>query len=67
MTLFFPLFKKEGTDEIIGIGNAEIVQFTIFNRWGNIVFQTNDYQNDWNGKDKQGKELSEGVYSYVFI
>lgn len=35
------------------------VQLTIFNRWGNEVFQTKDYKNDWNGKD-----VVSGVYFF---
>ena len=38
---------------------------TILNRWGNIVFITDDYQNDWKGKDLTGKDLTEGVYTYL--
>lgn len=32
----------------------------VFNRWGKLVFETNDYQNDWNGDN-----LTEGTYFYV--
>ena len=39
---------------------------TILNRWGNIVFSTSNYQNDWNGKDQQGIDLTEGVYTVIF-
>ena len=38
---------------------------TILNRWGEIVFSTNNYQNDWNGRDLSGALLTEGVYTYV--
>ena len=31
----------------------------IWNRWGTLVFEQKNYQNDWNGND-----LSEGVYFY---
>jgi gliding motility-associated-like protein len=33
---------------------------TIFNRWGNQIFKTDDYKNDW-----PVNEISEGVYFYV--
>lgn len=36
----------------------------ILNRWGVPVFESTDYQNDWDGTSK-GKELSNGVYFYV--
>ena len=35
-------------------------KLVVFNRWGNVVYQSDDYQNDWDG----GK-LSDGVYYYV--
>lgn len=39
---------------------------TIYNRWGNIVFEDPNYLNNWNGTDPNGGELSEGTYYYVF-
>jgi gliding motility-associated-like protein len=33
----------------------------IFNRWGNIVFESDDYKNNWDAKD-----ASEGTYFYTF-
>lgn len=41
------------------------VDFKVFNQWGNLVFSTNNPALEWNGKDQQGKELSEGTYFYV--
>jgi gliding motility-associated-like protein len=38
---------------------------TIINRWGNIVLQTDNYQNDWNGDDLNGFRLLDGVYTYI--
>lgn len=35
-------------------------KLTIFNRWGRIVYESNDYKNDWDG----GK-LPDGTYFYV--
>ncbi|MDX2359846.1 MAG: gliding motility-associated C-terminal domain-containing protein [Crocinitomicaceae bacterium] len=41
------------------------VQLQIFNRWGNVVFETENYQNDWDGKDMAGHELVDGTYFYT--
>lgn len=41
------------------------VDFQVFNRWGNLVFSTSEPALNWNGKDSQNKDLSEGTYLYV--
>jgi gliding motility-associated-like protein len=58
----------DGTNDALIITNWEDydkVSLTIFNRWGNIVYENNDYKNDWTGFDKGGKLLTEGVYFYL--
>ncbi|MFN5652158.1 MAG: gliding motility-associated C-terminal domain-containing protein, partial [Flavobacteriia bacterium] len=41
------------------------VSIQIFNRWGNLIYDNDNYQNDWNGTDMSGKALEEGVYFYT--
>jgi len=38
----------------------ESSDLTIFNRWGRVVYHSNDYQNNWDGGG-----LSDGTYFYV--
>lgn len=40
--------------------------FTIYNRWGEIVFETNNIQECWNGFSR-GTLQNSGVYTYFFI
>ena len=35
-------------------------QLVIFNRWGRIIYENSDYQNDWNGNS-----CPDGVYYYI--
>lgn len=37
----------------------------IFNRWGQKVYEADDYQNDWGGNDSNGNELTGDTYFYV--
>ena len=42
----------------------------IFNRWGNLVFETDGYKNEWNGTTMfgltvGGNDLPEGTYFYI--
>lgn len=43
------------------------IQLSIYNRWGQLVFQTTDPDINWDGKDHftSKKECSEGVYYYT--
>lgn len=40
-------------------------QLTIFNRWGDIIFEAQPYQNDWSGQQQNGQRLPEGTYYYL--
>ena len=52
------------TFEIKGLKSN--TQVTIIDRWGIVVFETDNYNNDWGGKDRSGKDLKDGVYTYIF-
>jgi gliding motility-associated-like protein len=45
---------------IIGVDNAKLV---IWNRWGSIIYENDNYKNDWTGTYK-GDELPVGTYWY---
>jgi gliding motility-associated-like protein len=40
------------------------IDFKVFNRWGNLVFETSDKQINWDGTNLRGQNLSEGIYYY---
>jgi gliding motility-associated-like protein len=59
-------FNNDGVNDFLIIeGLMPQTSLTILNRWGEIVFSTNNYQNDWNGRDQNGTPLTEGVYAYL--
>jgi gliding motility-associated-like protein len=51
--------------------NFKVSEFTgkafliIFNRWGNEEYRSENYLNDWNGRNNKGKELPEDTYFYI--
>jgi gliding motility-associated-like protein len=50
---------------IHGINAYPNNQLVIFNRWGNEVYSADGYNNTWNGKNKEGKDLPDGTYFVV--
>lgn len=50
--------------KIIRRGLATLNNFRIFNRWGNVVFETTDINKGWNGEYK-GVPQPVGVYVYM--
>jgi gliding motility-associated-like protein len=39
--------------------------FTVFNRWGNVVYDRLNYKNDWVGDNSTGEELPNGTYFVI--
>ncbi|MDP3558394.1 MAG: gliding motility-associated C-terminal domain-containing protein, partial [Bacteroidota bacterium] len=50
---------------IKGIESLGLVQLTVFNRWGNIVYENREYKNNWNGMSMDANELSDDTYYFV--
>lgn len=49
------------------IVNGSVKKVTIYNRWGNIVFISDDSFHGWNGNNKNNQPCSDGVYYYNVI
>jgi gliding motility-associated-like protein len=69
-TLFVPsIFSPNGTgpkrNEQLCVLNDCIteLEFAVYNRWGQLIFETKDPQQCWDGT-KDGRELPTGVYTY---
>ena len=59
--------NSDGINDFFEIENLpENTEVIILNRWGNLVYSSVNYQNNWDGKDTSGKELADGVYTYKF-
>ncbi|MFQ5447742.1 MAG: gliding motility-associated C-terminal domain-containing protein, partial [Saprospiraceae bacterium] len=43
----------------------ESIDLLVFNRWGQLVFQTKDPNINWNGQNLRGKSLPSGTYFYT--
>ncbi len=53
---------------IQGVSRFRTAEVTITNRWGNVVFRSDNFQNTngWDGRDmKTGQMVSDGTYFYI--
>lgn len=60
--------NNDGINDEIAFTNIEGIQsfnFTVYNRWGNLVYWSDDFQQSFEGNDNAGKTLSDGVYYYI--
>lgn len=46
-------------------GFADCTRLTLYNRWGNEVFDSREFPVAWNGKTASGNALTDGVYFYI--
>jgi gliding motility-associated-like protein len=53
---------KDGNETffIVGLERYSGVELMVYNRWGNLVYESSNYKNDWKAAD-----LNEGSYWYV--
>ena len=73
-TIVMPnVFTPNTSDDINGIFHPVYMdgvteaQTTILNRWGNVIYETNDQNINWDGLDKNGKEVEEGTYFWKMV
>lgn len=64
------IFTPAGnTDQIfkpvIVYPDLDSYRMVIVNRWGEILFETNNPEDGWTGGDQNGKQAPQGVYAYV--
>ena len=67
-TAFTP--NGDGNNETFGIVGEGIsdeeFRMEIYNRWGNLVFETNEISEEWNGRwNNTGEVAQNGTYTYV--
>ena len=63
----------DGTNDKFIIQNAQgkQVSLEVYNRWGNRVYKSVDYKNDWGGEVTEGffigRDIPDGTYYYIII
>lgn len=74
ISVYFPIPSgitpnNDGVNDYFEIDNVENLpgnSLVVYNRQGNIVYKASPYENKWNGKSANGKDLPDGIYYYIF-
>jgi gliding motility-associated-like protein len=63
--LFTP--NGDGINDLFLVSAEGITQFEIqfFDRWGDLVFNSKSIDVSWDGKNSNGRKVSDGVYYYI--
>lgn len=56
--------NNDGDNENFDLTGFEVINFKVFSRYGNIVYEQNDYTNQWHGQDKNNQLLPDATYYY---
>lgn len=58
--------NNDGVNDILRFDiDFNDVKFSIYNRWGTLVYESNNTKAGWTGRSIVGTKLSEGVYFYI--
>lgn len=59
--------NNDGINDEFWISNilGKSGKLEIYNRWGNLVYESDDYQNNWPGSYNTEKDLPDGTYYYL--
>ena len=59
--------QDDNNDRFGAVGiNVEKYELRIFNRWGELIFESNRIENKWDGRH-QGQPVPDGVYVYTLV
>lgn len=51
---------------IVGINSVPNNEFSVYNRWGKLVYSAQDYRNDWDGHSLTGSLVIPDTYYFIF-
>lgn len=57
--------NNDGLNDNLDLRGMNVNKITIFNRYGNKVYEQGSYTNQWFGQSDSGSELPTGTYFYV--
>lgn len=56
--------NNDGDNDFLDLTGFDVLKFKIFNRYGRMVFEQDDYTNQWHGQDFNDRDLPDATYYY---
>lgn len=59
--------NDDGVNDVLYVkaNNVSNYWFKVFNRWGELIYETQDAKAGWNGKNPKGKPYPKAIYMYL--
>ena len=54
-------------DYFVVDGLDDPASLTVFNRWGEQVFENHQFHNNWDGRSTAGRPLPDDTYFYLLV
>ncbi len=51
-------------NENFDLSSLDVINLQIFSRWGRLVYEKDNYINEWNGQNMNNEKLPDGTYFY---
>ena len=55
----------DGNNDYLDLTGYSVSKLKVFNRYGSLVYEKDDYSNQWHGQDNADRILPSGTYFYV--
>jgi gliding motility-associated-like protein len=57
--------NNDGLNDFFDLSYFDVKKLQIFNRYGVVVYEKDNYEKEWNGTTDKGKELPDSTYYYL--
>ena len=57
--------NNDGSNDSFDLTGFGVKKIEIYNRWGRLVYDKENYSNEWNGQNNNGESLPDSTYYYL--
>jgi gliding motility-associated-like protein len=57
--------NNDGSNDSFDLTGFGVKKIEIYNRWGRLVYDKEDYNNEWHGQNNNGESLPDSTYYYL--